>query len=231
VCGLNKETSPRAEMLVYLGEVCVESGMISRLRGTVVEVDGDTVVIDVQGVGYQVTCTSGLLAEVECDAERTICVYTDVKEDSIRLFGFASSAERTLFLLLNKVSGMGPRSSLDVVSNVPVRDLLRAIGSGDVAALMSIKGVGKKKAERIVVELKDLVASMVEERSTIIRSSIASGRDSLAGVKPASSDAVAALEVLGFPRRDAEIAVSKAVDGGWAQSDVGDLVREALRYV
>ena len=205
--------------------------MISMLRGKVVEIDGDSLVVDVNGVGYLVTCTSALCAELELGSDRTICVHTDVREDSIRLFGFASTAERTMFLLLNKVSGMGPRSSLDVVSNVPIRDLLRAIGSGDVQALMSIKGVGKKKAERIVVELKDLVASMVEERSTIVRSAVTAGHDSLVGSKPATNDAVAALEVLGFPRRDAEIAVSKAVDGGWAHTEVGDLVREALRFV
>jgi Holliday junction DNA helicase RuvA len=205
--------------------------MISRLRGKVVEIENDSVVIDVQGVGYNVICTASLLANLALQTEQTVCVYTDVREDSIRLFGFSSTAERQMFLLLNKVSGMGPRSSLDVVSNVPIRDLLRAIGSGDVHGLMSIKGVGKKKAERIVVELKDLVVSMVDERSAALRSMASEGSDSANSLKPTSNDAVAALEVLGFPRRDAEIAVSKALEGGWAQSEVGDLVREALRFV
>jgi Holliday junction DNA helicase RuvA len=205
--------------------------MISRLRGKVVEVENDSVVIDVQGVGYNVICTSSLLSNLALQSEQTVCVYTDVREDSIRLFGFSSTAERQMFLLLNKVSGMGPRSSLDVVSNVPIRDLLRAIGSGDVNGLMSIKGVGKKKAERIVVELKDLVVSMVDERSAALRAVASEGTDSANPIKPTSNDAVAALEVLGFPRRDAEIAVSKALEGGWAHTEVGDLVREALRFV
>jgi Holliday junction DNA helicase RuvA len=205
--------------------------MISRLRGKVVEIENDSVVIDVQGVGYNVICTSSLLSNLALQSEQTVCVYTDVREDSIRLFGFSSTAERQMFLLLNKVSGMGPRSSLDVVSNVPIRDLLRAIGSGDVHGLMSIKGVGKKKAERIVVELKDLVVSMVDERSAALRSVASEGSDSANPLKPTSNDAVAALEVLGFPRRDAEIAVSKALEGGWTQTEVGDLVREALRFV
>lgn len=205
--------------------------MISRLSGKIVEVEGDSITVDVHGVGYSVICSAGLLSAVELGAEQVVCVYTDVREDSIRLFGFHSNAERQMFLLLNKVSGMGPRSSLDVVSNVPIRDLLRAIGSGDVNALMSIKGVGKKKAERIVVELKDLVVTMVDERSASSRAIAVEYSDLRVGDKPASHDAVAALEVLGFSRRDAEIAVSKAVESGWAQSDVGDLVREALRFV
>lgn len=205
--------------------------MICRLRGTCVEIEGDGIVIDVQGVGYGITCTSTLLQSVELNSEHTICVYTDVREDSIRLFGFHSLAERQMFLLLNKVSGMGPRSSLDVLSNVSIRELLRAIGAGDVQSLMRIKGVGRKKAERIVVELKDLVGSMADERASALRVVVDSSGPGVSPTKPISSDAVAALEVLGFARRDAEIAVSKATDAGWVQGDVGDLVREALRFV
>jgi Holliday junction DNA helicase RuvA len=171
------------------------------------------------------------LSRLEVGAEAIVSIYTDVREDAIRLFGFDSQAERHMFLLLNRVSGMGPRSSLDVVSNVAIRDLLRAIGSGDVHALMSIKGVGKKKAERIVVELRDLVASTAGERSSTLRSMLTVERGGTAQPQPLSSDAVSALEVLGFARRDAEAAVSKAVEEKGAFGAVGDLVREALRFV
>jgi Holliday junction DNA helicase RuvA len=204
--------------------------MISRLRGAVVEIEGDSVTLDVQGVGYAVTCTSALLHRLEENQECCICIHTDVREDSIRLFGFDSKAERQMFTLLNKVSGMGPRSSLDVISNVSIRELLHAIGAGDVQGLMKIKGVGRKKAERIVVELRDLVGSMADERASVARSG--EGESGIrSSIKPVSTDAVAALEVLGFPRRDAEVAVAKAVEGGWGQGEVGDLVREALRFV
>jgi len=205
--------------------------MISRLRGSIVEIEAETIIVDVQGVGYAVSCTSTLIARLTLGAEQTICVYTDVREDAIRLFGFDSNAERQMFLLLNKVSGLGPRSSLDVLSNVPIRDLLRAIGSGDVHSLMSIRGIGKKKAERIVVELKDLVGSMVEAKSSPLQSMItvegSGGRDR----NMASGDAVAALEVLGFSRKDAEVAVSKAMQGEGASHQAGDLIRAALRFV
>jgi Holliday junction DNA helicase RuvA len=193
--------------------------------------DGDAIVVDVNGVGYSVICTATLLGRLETGKEEILCVYTDVREDAIRLFGFDSRAERQMFLLLNKVTGLGPRSSVDVLSNVPIRDLLRAIGAGDVHALMSIKGVGRKKAERIVVELKDLVVSMADDRSSGLRSMMTVERGSGSRDSGPTGDAVAALEVLGFARKDAEAAVSKAIDGGWQRGEAGDLIREALRFV
>jgi Holliday junction DNA helicase RuvA len=205
--------------------------MIGRLRGEVAEIEGDTVLLDVQGVGYEVVSTARLVSRLTLGGQATVSIYTDVREDSIRLFGFDSPAERHMFLLLNRVSGMGPRSSLDVVSNVAIRDLLRAIGSGDVQALMSIKGVGKKKAERIVVELRDLVGSMAGERASALRNMLTVERGVDHQGPTLASDAVSALEVLGFARRDAEVAVSKAVDTKGAFGEVGDLVREALRFV
>jgi Holliday junction DNA helicase RuvA len=205
--------------------------MISRLHGEVVEIDGDSIVLDVNGVGYDVLCTSALLSRLSLGAKAVFSVYTDVREDAIRLFGFDSVAERHIFLLLNRVSGIGPRSSLDVVSNVAIRDLLRAIGSGDVRALMSIKGVGKKKAERIVVELKDLVDNMAGERAESLRSMVSVDRNGESSPSGISSDAVSALEVLGFARRDAESAVTQALKGREAVGEVGDLIREALRHV
>jgi Holliday junction DNA helicase RuvA len=206
--------------------------MIGRLTGQVVEIESDCITLDVNGVGYELLCTSGLLARVDRGASTTVIVYTDVREDAIRLFGFDSLAERQVFLLLNRVSGMGPRSSLDVVSNVSIRDLLHAIGSGDVKALMSIKGVGKKKAERIVVELRDLVATMAGERSSALRSMVSVEHEQ-SGVRGSSAvtDAVAALQVLGFPVKDAEGAVARASQAHGAALDVGELVREALRFV
>lgn len=204
--------------------------MIGRLTGHVLDIENDCISLDVNGVGYELTCTSGLLHRIDLGTKVTIVVYTDVREDAIRLFGFDSQAEKQVFLLLNRVSGMGPRSSLDVVSSVSIRDLLHAIGSGDINALMAIKGVGKKKAERIVVELRDLVANMAGERSSSLRSLVSvekeGGREtSIAG------DAIAALQVLGFPVKDAEAAVARATSSAAGANDVGELVREALRFV
>jgi Holliday junction DNA helicase RuvA len=204
--------------------------MISRLKGAVVEIDGDVVVLDVRGVGYSVTCTASLLTTLAVDVEACITTHTDVKEDAIRIFGFESKSERRVFQLLTKVSGMGPRSAVDVLSNVPARDLLRAIGVGDVQALMKIKGVGKKKAERIVVELKDLVVSLgVEARpyNELV------DKDASFAVSNEDShvDAIVTLEVLGFSRRDAEAAVGRAVASFPQINTAGEVVREALKFV
>ena len=205
--------------------------MISRLVGDVAEIDGDTVTIDISGVGYEVICTSQALSRLALGDKATLSVYTDVREDAIRLFGFDSHAEKQMVLLLNRVSGMGPRSSVDVLSNVAIRDLLRAIGSGDVRALMAIKGVGKKKAERIVVELKDLVANMAGERASSLRAMVTVESAPSRTGSALAGDAVSALEVLGFGRKDAESAVSQALASIPSLEDVGDVVREALRHV
>jgi len=204
--------------------------MISRLEGKVLDLSGEIATIDVHGVGYEVLCSVPLARRLAIGEQAVITIYTDVREDSIRLFGFDSSAEKQVFLLLNKVSGMGPRSSLDVVSNVEVRDLLRAIGAGDLQALTAIKGVGKKKAERIVVELRDLVGNMADERAVSLRSLVTVERNPTDG-QSISHDAIAALEVLGFPRREAEAAVKRAFTADTPKNDVGSLVREALRFV
>lgn len=205
--------------------------MINRLRGTVVEIEGDTVVVDVQGVGYAISCTSSLLGGLSVEEKACIVTHTDVREDSIRIFGFESKSERQLFRLLIRVSGMGPRSAVDVLSNVPARELLRAIGLGDVQALMKIKGVGKKKAERIVVELKDLVASLFDERKAegVFFTSEERGREQI--TSGTHGDAVVTLEVLGFSRRDAETAVGRAMSGIPETGNVGEVVREALKFV
>ena len=208
--------------------------MIARLSGVVVELEGEVAVIDVHGVGYEVACSRALAGRCQVGEAVTLPVFTDVREDSLRLFGFEDHAERHVFLLLNRVSGIGPRSSMDVVSNVAIRDLLRAIGSGDVNSLMKIKGVGKKKAERIVVELRDLVAAMAGERAAGLREAVTVERGAPSAVpdpRAVSGDAVAALEVLGFPRKDAEGAVAKANGVITGVPAVGDLVREALRHI
>ena len=204
--------------------------MISRLKGSVVEIDGDMVVLDVRGVGYSVTCTASLLTTLALDVEACITTHTDVKEDAIRIFGFESKSERRVFQLLTKVSGMGPRSAVDVLSDVPARDLLRAIGVGDVQALMKIKGIGKKKAERIVVELKDLVVSLGGEGRPYNESA---DKDAPFAVSNVDShvDAIVTLEVLGFSRRDAESAVGRAVASFPNINTAGEVVREALKFV
>jgi len=200
--------------------------MISQLRGTVVELQGSLVTIEVGGVGYEVFGSRGLTSGLDIGKESRVLVYTDVKQDSIRLFGFADQVEKQLFLLLLKVTGVGSKTALEIISGIEGRELLRAIGKGETQRLQSIKGIGRKTAERIVLELRDKVAEMASE--------IQIEFGGAAGSRESIQDAVEALQALGFTRPDAEKAVQAAEANGSLGahlSDPGAIVREALRFV
>jgi Holliday junction DNA helicase RuvA len=197
--------------------------MIAFLAGTIAELVGSTAYIDVAGVGYEVLCTRGARGGLVVGEKKKIPVYTEVREDALRLFGFADALERQVFLLLLKVKGVGPKTALDIISAIDKIELLRSIGSQDVATLQGTRGIGKKTAERIVLELKDRVNEFVADVQ-------AHGKDGGGQVGGVVQDAVDALVALGFSRRDVERVVRQVGEqrGGVAES--GELVREALRH-
>jgi Holliday junction DNA helicase RuvA len=132
--------------------------MIGRLTGRVVDHEAEhTVVLDVSGVGYELQVPLGTVgrARAEADGRTTIFVHTHVREDAITLFGFASDTERTAFRTLIGVSNVGPKIAMAVLSALPADELARAIAAKDVPRLTAISGVGKKTAERLVLELRD----------------------------------------------------------------------------
>ena len=132
--------------------------MIARLRGTPAGRSADGLVLDVGGVGYLVAATPPVLRQAESGGEVVVETYLHVREDTMQLYGFADRAERELFTQLLTVTGIGPKVALAVVSGSPVADLRRAIALGDHARFQVIPGIGKKTAERIVLELKEKVA-------------------------------------------------------------------------
>ncbi|HLG07837.1 MAG TPA: Holliday junction branch migration protein RuvA [Gaiellaceae bacterium] len=136
--------------------------MISRLRGSPAGRSPDGVVLDVNGVGYLVAATPSALRRADGSGEVTLETYLHVREDALQLYGFADEAERALFVHLLGVSGIGPKVALAVVSSAPPADLRRAIALGDVARFQAIPGIGKKTAERIVLELKDSLADSLD---------------------------------------------------------------------
>ena len=136
--------------------------MISRLRGVPAGRSADGVVLDVGGVGYLVAATPGVLRRAEGAGEMTVETYLHVREDALHLYGFADASERDLFVRLLGVSGIGPKVALAVVSSGSVHELRRAIALGDPARFQVIPGIGKKTAERIVLELKGSLADEVE---------------------------------------------------------------------
>lgn len=200
--------------------------MICLLRGTVRQIGGSDVTLDVNGVGYLLHCTRGLLAELEVGGEREILVHTEVREDAIRLYAFRSQLERETFQLLIRVSGIGAKTAAEILSQVECNDLLRSIASQDVQKLQSFRGIGKKTAERLVVELKDIVSQHVESSQTI------AARIEREGSSLPEEEAVAALIALGIPQKQALQAVARVPEQDRRSGQqAGEIVREALRYI
>jgi Holliday junction DNA helicase RuvA len=185
--------------------------VIARLRGAPVARTSEGLVLDVGGVGYLVAVTPSVLRRADGAAEVTVETYLHVREDTLQLYGFVDTAERELFGQLLTVNGIGPKVALAVVSGSPPADLRRAIALGDHARFMAIPGIGKKTAERIVLELKGSVGDVVEPLAP------ASGRSGLV--------ARDALVELGWSPVEAEQALAQ-VD---PELPVEERVRLALR--
>ena len=199
--------------------------MIAQLRGTIVDLNGSVLTVDVGGVGYEVFASRALVESSEIGSTSQILIFTDVREDCIRLFGFADSLEKQVFLLLLKVTGVGSKTALEIISGMDGRELLRAIGTADTHRLQSVRGIGKKTAERIVLELRDRMAAVAEELQEVEPGGVKRG---------ALHDAVEALRALGFSQGDAETAVRAAEQSGKIAehlSNPGAIVKEALRFV
>ena len=184
--------------------------MIGHLRGRLVDKRPNQVLVDVGGVGYQVHIPlSTFYALGELHQEVTLLVHTHLREDSIALYGFLTAREKHFFELLISASGVGPGLALKILSGMSVDDLVPAIRRSDLAQLVRIPGVGKKTAERIVVELRDKLAAM--EAPEPARPE-ASARTTL------EADVISALLNLGYDRRSAEKAVQEAQRNGAATS-------------
>jgi Holliday junction DNA helicase RuvA len=134
--------------------------VIARLRGRPLGVTPEGLVLDVNGVGYLVAATPAVLRAAESGGETTVETYLHVREDALQLYGFADAGERELFTQLLTVNGIGPKVALAVVSGSPAVDLRRAIALGDHARFQAIPGIGKKTAERIVLELKEKLGTV-----------------------------------------------------------------------
>ena len=134
--------------------------MIAQLRGRPVARTAEGLVLDVGGVGYVVAATPAALRKAEGAAEVTLLTYLNVREDALQLFGFADAGERELFVQLLAVNGVGPKVALAVVSGSPAAELRRAIVLQDAARFQAIPGIGKKTAQRVVLELKERIAPL-----------------------------------------------------------------------
>lgn len=196
--------------------------MISHLEGTLVEKNPTRIVVDVGGVGYDVFIPLSSYDRLPEAGERCrILTHHHVREDAHTLFGFATEAERDLFRRLLDVSGIGPKTALCALSGLAVRDLKAAVVTGDVKRLSSISGIGKKTAERIIVELRDRIKPG-EALEAVAGAAEPSPEDARL------RDAILALVSLGYKQADALKRVQAAAAKLPAESTVEDLVRRAL---
>ncbi len=198
--------------------------MYAFIEGLVAEKSGNELVINVQGVGYQLICTHAALSQAPPKGE-FVRMYTwlSVREDAMELFGFSSREERGMFLSLNTISGIGPRTALSVLSSMPLKDLTLAILTEDVQTLSRAPGVGRKTAQRIALELKDRLS---KDEWAIGMADLPNPAAS--GQPGVVAEAIQALLALGYSQSEAASAVSRAHQaGGEQQAD--ELVRLALR--
>ena len=196
--------------------------MIAALEGRLTEKHPSRIVVDVQGVGYEVHVPLSTFYELgEPGSDVSLRIHTHVREETLALFGFASTLELQLFERLISVNGIGPRLALTALSGIEPPELVRSVQQGDVARLTGIPGVGKKTAERMVVELRDNLPN-IASADTVPASLIKGEADNLRG------DVLSALLNLGYHRQLAEKAIKTALKGS---DDLvfEDVLRQALR--
>lgn len=196
--------------------------MLSFIKGEAVDFGENTVVIDNGGIGYELTVSSVTVEKIK-NGSRFVCLqcYMAVREDGISLYGFLTKEEKNMFLKLITISGVGPKAAIGILSGMEVYDLMRVIMASDIKALSRLKGVGKKTAERIVLELR----GEIDAESREIMESAKSAGDEEA-LDADSADAISALRSLGFTQSEATEAVKKAKP--FAKT-AEELVAKALR--
>ena len=202
--------------------------MIAHLSGTLLSKQATSVILDVAGVGYEVSIPLSTFYELEDPGSNIqLRIYTHVREDALQLYGFRTARERELFLRLISVSGIGPKLGITLLSGMSADEMIASIRTNNLAKLTLIPGVGRKTAERLVMELRDKVASL---SSAELEEELGAKPD--AGAAPTEdsmrADALSALLNLGYQKNSAEKAVSAALSEGGDLS-VESILRSSLR--
>lgn len=193
--------------------------MIARISGILDSKSPNEITVDVGGVGYQIFIPVSVFYRLPEPGEKVrLFIHTHLREDALQLFGFLAPEEKQVFLLLNGVAGIGPKLAVTILSGIPADDLARALKEGDQARLLSIPGVGKKLAERMVVELRDKAVALPPADQAV---SAANGGSEV------SRDAISALVNLGYRRNDAEKAIREITHN--KEGTLADVLKEALR--
>ncbi|UUC46687.1 Holliday junction branch migration protein RuvA [Flavobacterium cerinum] len=191
--------------------------MIAHIKGRLVEKSPTEVIIDCNGVGYQINISLHTFSLLPDSENIKLYTFLQIKEDAHTLFGFVEKAERELFKLLISVSGIGAGTARTMLSSIPPQQIIHAIASNDVATVQSIKGIGVKTAQRVILDLKDKVLKIynLEEVSAVESNTN-------------KNEALSALEVLGFVRKSAEKVVDKIVKDN-PEASVESIIKLALK--
>jgi holliday junction DNA helicase RuvA len=199
--------------------------MIAFLSGKLLEKGANSVIIDVGGVGYEIAIPLSTFYQLgETGSDVQLRIYTHVREDAIQLYGFSTSRDRDLFLKLIGVQGVGARSAITMLSGMNADEIITAIRANNLAKLTAIPGVGKKTAERLVVELRDKIADIASGDAV----GAAAGTGPGAEADSVFDDALSALVNLGYQKNAAEKALQQAAENGTEMS-VQKLLRAALQ--
>ena len=202
--------------------------MIAHLSGTLLSKQATSVIVDVGGVGYEVTIPLSTFYDLEDSGSPVqLRIYTHVREDTLQLYGFRTTRERELFLKIISVSGIGPKLGITLLSGMSAEELIACIRTNDLARLTLIPGVGRKTAERLVIELREKITSLASAQieAELSERTALSAEPTQDSVR---SDALSALLNLGYQRSSAE----KAVDGALAEGgevSVESILRRVLR--
>lgn len=183
--------------------------MIGSLRGKIISKGDKSVILETNGVGYKVSISPDTISRVKIEDEVFLFIHTHVREDSFDLYGFLENQELEFFLMLLNVSGIGPKGALTILGVASIETLRKAISSNDLAYLTKISGIGRKTAEKILIELRDKVGKDTE------------------GTLQGELDALEALKSLGYSQNEARDAL-KQIDAG---TDTNTKVREALKIL
>lgn len=195
--------------------------MIAYLKGIIDIKRQDYVVIDVHGVGYKIFMPEGAIQNLEVDSEAKIYTFMRVREDDVSLYGFLNVEELAMFELLISVGGIGAKSAVGILSNIAPSKFALAVITDDVTTLKKLPGIGAKTAQRIILELKDKIKTQeaTEQENEIKQET---------EVSDSAKDAIEALQVLGYTRREVEEAISKI---GESNLTTEEIIKQGLKYL
>lgn len=196
--------------------------MLGYIKGKVLHSSDGTVLLENNGIGYEVLCSGAAYAKLISDGQGDVYTYLQVRDDGISLFGFVSLEEKNMFLKLISVSGVGPKMGITILSSMNINDIAVAIANSDVKKLTAAKGLGKKTAERIILELREKVSA-----ESLPEKGAAAPEQPAEKISDKEEDAVVGLMSLGYTRAESVRAVKRAEEAG-AES-MEEIIMTALR--